>query len=82
MKTLIVTLGLIAISLLSYNRNAEVGKPAKATDAASSVNKTGTKKTPDPQQTHYEIKPLGHVRHLPYTSPYVNYLGSKGGEGC
>ncbi|MES2133323.1 MAG: hypothetical protein V4506_13330 [Bacteroidota bacterium] len=82
MKTLIITLALAAISLLSYNRNAEVGKSEKATDATSSVNKTGTKNTPDPQKTHYEIKPLGHVRYLPYRSPYVNYLGAKGGEGC
>lgn len=82
MKTLIITLALIGISVLSYNKNAEIGKPVETTDAMATLNKTGSKENSNPDHLQYDIKPLGHVRHLPYTSPYISYSGAKSGEGC
>lgn len=82
MKTLIITLSLVGISLLCYNKTSEIAKPVETAPTMPSVNEVNSKEKQHTGEMLYNINPLGHVRHLPYTSPYVNYLGGKSGEGC
>lgn len=78
MKLLILALSVVALSVMNCKKG---GMAPEAASTMTTFDKATSADEKKAGPMEYIIKPLGFNPNLPYTSPYINYLGSKGKTG-